>query len=278
MATKRFPTVAVLLTCLAAAGAAADSPLAVSPGDTSKVIAVEGRCPTFSWAAEDAAPAYELVVYRLGTEARDAAIVLDHRLPGSARSWTPSLDRCLERGRRYAWSIRAVDGSVKSEWSSPSLFEVSRASSLEEIEEMLSLIRQGAAAGYGDDVESLEPGVRQEITASNVETSPSTASLGPPAAISAGAGIVVNGNPVVSGWQYVTSHAFVNCSVGSSCCFFATCPAGKKLLGGGIQAEFSQNCRVESSAPILDTQWEGCVSGVGPPCNARAWAICAVVE
>ena len=45
----------------ASSSLAGQSPVAVSPGDASKLALVEGRCPTFSWDAVDGARSYELV-------------------------------------------------------------------------------------------------------------------------------------------------------------------------------------------------------------------------
>ena len=116
--------VAVELAMLWAAGAhASEVPVAVSPGHLSKVVLIESRCPTFSWGQLDGARDYELVVYRLG-QGEEAEPVLRERLEGSAYSWTPSLDRCLERGGRYAWSLRGWRGRKPSEWSPAMLFQV----------------------------------------------------------------------------------------------------------------------------------------------------------
>ncbi|MCP4247437.1 MAG: hypothetical protein GY778_10355, partial [bacterium] len=81
-------------------------------------------CPTFSWGGVDGASSYELVIYRLGDEGKVAKRVYTRRIPGAALTWTPSLERCLEWGKRYAWSVRAhmVDGPTA--WAEPSLFRV----------------------------------------------------------------------------------------------------------------------------------------------------------
>ena len=68
-------------------------------------------------------------------------------VPGAASSWTPSLDACLERGRRYAWSVRAHRDRSPSEWSEPKLFEVHEARTGREIEEALATLRDYLASG-----------------------------------------------------------------------------------------------------------------------------------
>ena len=98
------------------AGGAAEVPVAVSPGDASKLAVIGDPCPTFIWGAVEGAEVYELVVYRLGDEGQAARPVLQEKIPGSALGWTPSLDRCLERGWQYAWSARAVGSEEVSEW------------------------------------------------------------------------------------------------------------------------------------------------------------------
>jgi len=133
------------------AASAAQSPVAVSPGDASKLAIVESRCPTFSWGAIPAAERYELLVYRLGEEGEEAQPVLRQDFAGSVYGWTPSLDRCLERGGQYAWSIRAEGRKGLSEWSAPSLFEVAAGPNEAEFEEALVVVRQYlAASGQAD--------------------------------------------------------------------------------------------------------------------------------
>ena len=79
-----------------------------------------------------------------------ADLVVFERLPGATSSWTPSLDRCLEPGERYAWLVRGVlanenaentDGSAKAAaWSSPRLFEISGRPSPEEVEAAIDVL------------------------------------------------------------------------------------------------------------------------------------------
>jgi hypothetical protein len=143
---------------------AAETPAAVSPGDASKPAVVESGCPTFSWSTVANATSYELVLYRLGEEAAPEP-VLREIFSGSASSWTPSLDRCLERGGRYAWSVRAVGEKAASEWSTPSLFRVAAGPSEADLEEAREIVRtyfetpsvapaRGAVAGTSGPVSS----------------------------------------------------------------------------------------------------------------------------
>ena len=125
---------------------AAEAPVAVSPGDASKLIRVEVRCPTFSWGGLPDAKSYELVVYRLRSEDDQEAPLIRKNISGSALSWTPSLDRCLERGGRYAWSVRAMGAKEESEWSHSNLFEVASGPSEVEFEAAVEVVQAYLAA------------------------------------------------------------------------------------------------------------------------------------
>jgi len=135
----------VFLVCGVAAtvglAVASERPVAVSPGSVTGSL-VESRCPTFSWGAVPGAKSYELVVYRLGEKDEEPEPVLRQELPGSASGWTPSLDRCLKQGARYAWSVRATGKEATSEWSAPALFQVAAGPSLREFEEALHVVQQ----------------------------------------------------------------------------------------------------------------------------------------
>jgi hypothetical protein len=89
----------------------------------------------------DGANGYALVVYRLREEGEEAESVLSRHIAGSALSWTPSLEACLERGAQYAWSARAIGKKGPSAWSSPSLFQVASGPSEVEFEEALEIVR-----------------------------------------------------------------------------------------------------------------------------------------
>lgn len=106
---RRTAAFTVLVLGFCSAAWAAESPVAVSPGSPTG-SRIGDTCPTFSWDAIDGATTHELVIYEVGQGRQEAEPVLKQEIPGSASSWTPSLDRCLERGGQYAWSVRAVIG------------------------------------------------------------------------------------------------------------------------------------------------------------------------
>ena len=129
LAGKAMPRrLTAVLIGLAAAGAAPGTslpiPATVSPGGTREVMLTADRCPTFSWGAVPGASSYELAVYRVGEDGVELQRVLSQGVSAPARSWTPALDRCLEHGPQYAWSLRAVGPTGKSEWSPTSRFQV----------------------------------------------------------------------------------------------------------------------------------------------------------
>ena len=149
---------------VATAVIAGSKPVAVSPGDASKLVLIGDTCPTFSWGQVDGARGYELVVYRLGEDGEEARPVLRETFAGSVSGWTPSLSRCLERGGQYAWSVRAVSRRQPSDWSSPSLFEVAAGPSEVEFDAAVAVVRQyleerGTAPGRGQDAERAGPPV-----------------------------------------------------------------------------------------------------------------------
>jgi hypothetical protein len=116
----------VLTGLVAVKGAAASElqrPVAVSPGGE-QISRITNRCPTFSWGAVPEARSYQLVVYEVGEDRAEARKVLSEVIPGAALAWTPALDGCLERGRPYAWSVRAAGRTGPSKWSRAALFEV----------------------------------------------------------------------------------------------------------------------------------------------------------
>ena len=148
---RRSSARTVLVLVLSSGAWGADAPVAVSPGDASRLALTGDTCPAFSWGAVSGAEGYELVVYRLTEEGEEAQPVLRQTFTGSASSWTPSLDRCLERGGQYAWSVRAVGREGSPGWSAPNLFEVASGPSEAEFEEALAsgLARRGEAVLLG---------------------------------------------------------------------------------------------------------------------------------
>ena len=117
-------------------------PGAVSPGEAAETM-IEASCPAFSWAGVPGADSYEILVYRVPALSAlpAAAPALQQHVPGEARSWTPPVNRCLERGGRYAWILRARAAGVPSEWSEPALFRVSPAPSIASVERALDTLR-----------------------------------------------------------------------------------------------------------------------------------------
>ena len=100
------------------------------------------ECPTFSWSGAPGADAYELVVYRLGEEYEEGEPVIRQTFAGSASSWTPSLGSCLERGGRYAWSLRGTGKEATSEWSKPRVFGIATGPTEAELHAALAAVRE----------------------------------------------------------------------------------------------------------------------------------------
>ena len=182
---------------VAAAVFAGSKPVAVSPGTPTGSL-IGDTCPTFSWGAVAGAKGYELVVYRAEKESDETAPVLRETFSGSASSWTPDLDRCLERGGRYAWSVRAVGGEEASEWSAPSLFQVVAGASQAEFEAAVQVVRQylgGQATGSGAAV--AENG-GSRFAAVSRPTPKATSSPEPLSAVAGDSDLQVNGSAVVT--------------------------------------------------------------------------------
>jgi hypothetical protein len=134
---------------LAGAAPAAEGPRPVSPGGAGRAAVVEARCPTFHWAGVPGAGGYELAVFQLADDETDDAepvLVTRASVPGDARGFTPSSADCLERGRRYAWSVAAAKDAAgdagELQWSRPFLFEVGAAPSLEEVEQAIATLQR----------------------------------------------------------------------------------------------------------------------------------------
>ena len=162
------------LMALAGVASSATTPSPVSPGEHGRFARVEARCPSFSWTFLPSASSVELAVFAQpqgsGASTFDpeaAELVLLQRLPGATSSWTPSLDRCLEPGRRYAWYVRALqelqeaepagdqhstsagsgaDGAATSPtsapWSEARLFEVRERAAEDELAAALDVVRR----------------------------------------------------------------------------------------------------------------------------------------
>lgn len=142
--------VVVVLLTLASASVAAEAPLPVSPGGQAGIAVVGGSCPTFHWTSVAGAESVDLVVYRLPEQEAEGPPqrVLSVTLPGSANGWTPSLGQCLEPGGHYAWAVAAG-----GEWSDASLFAVSAAPSIVEVEAAMAVLRRHVELGtMGEEV------------------------------------------------------------------------------------------------------------------------------
>ena len=203
---------------VATAGYAGSRPLAVSPGEASKIVLIAAPCPTFTWSEVDGARWYELVVYRLGGEGADEEPILQRRLPGDVDGWTPSLEQCLDRGGGYAWSVRAIGRRRASEWSAPALFQVAAGPSVEELEAALEVVQQylavqdpeatagtaGPAGGATTEVEAATQAPSERVPA--VPETPAKAPFGRtpavPEAPSTVALVAEGGVGVGEGWDY----------------------------------------------------------------------------
>jgi hypothetical protein len=95
------------------------------------------------------------------------------------------------------------------------------------------------------------------------------------------------GSPGVSGYEIVTT---ASGTLSTSAVFSvqtATCPSGKKVLGGGgylapLGGTYYDNIAIESSFPLADNRWQVVASVVKPPASPGDWqftayAICANV-
>lgn len=124
-------------------------PAAVSPGEERGISAVEGRCPTFSWGFQPGASSSELVVFEVDPDSSQdeaAPPALRQIVAGSASTWTPPLERCLERGRVYAWSVRALTKESSSPWAAHRFFEVAAGPTREDFEAALGVVREYLAS------------------------------------------------------------------------------------------------------------------------------------
>jgi hypothetical protein len=158
-------------------------PAAVSPGEELGTSVVESRCPTFSWGSQPGASSYELVVFEVDADSRDEAAppVLRQVVAGSASTWTPPLERCLERGRAYAWSVRALTKRSSSSWSALRSFEVAAGPSREDFEAALVVVREYLASSTESVAKSSASAVADGIHPGSSEPTgePSSSRVGP---------------------------------------------------------------------------------------------------
>lgn len=172
--------------------------VAVSPVAPSGIAVVESRCPTFSWAGIEEARSHELVVYRLGENGEPADELIRQSLPAAASSWTPSLDGCLERGRSYAWAVRAVGRKGASDWSPPSLFQVSAGPSEAEFEEALQVVRSYLDARPGEALSAVGASVDSSPVLREESLERATKAAAPQTVAFGGGGIFLNADESIS--------------------------------------------------------------------------------
>ena len=193
MSVQRVLLVGSCSLVVAAAAWAGTSPVAVSPGDPANVVLVESRCPTFNWGEVEGTQSYELVVYRIGEQGKESAPVLQQTIAGAALGWTPPLERCLERGGKYAWTVRAVGVQEASRWSQPSLFQVAAGPSQAEFEEALAIVRAYLADQGGPDARG-DSAARIVSPSEANEPSEIASAKGPERLAPAGTQLSVDGN------------------------------------------------------------------------------------
>jgi hypothetical protein len=150
-------------------------PVAVSPGHTSRLELVESRCPTFSWGQVAGTEIYELVVYRTDRDQEEAPVALRTAIDGRAGSWTPTLRRCLERGGRYAWSLRARRAKTASRWSVPALFQIATGPGPAESDEALAVAHDRSPAAPWREPGADSSGSSQPRTRAATTRGPRTA-------------------------------------------------------------------------------------------------------
>lgn len=120
---SRWPVIVSLMAFAAAASVplAAEGWQPIAPGAADRMVETTDPCPTFSWSAPAAGSrsqgSVSVVVVNVtnggrGVTAGEQDVVLAARLPAGARSWTPSSEQCLERGRSYRWFVLQGEGRI----------------------------------------------------------------------------------------------------------------------------------------------------------------------
>ena len=138
---------AALLTGSSVAGSRA-SLVAVSPGEAARAVEAASACPTFSWSAEPGATGYELAVFRLDRSG-EPELIWTRVVAGTATSWSPSRNDCLESGGRYAWTVRTLDtgaSEAHTDWAEARQFAVPGVPSDDEIAAALATLERWRAA------------------------------------------------------------------------------------------------------------------------------------
>jgi hypothetical protein len=123
----------------------------VAPGGAREAT-LASACTSFHWGRGESAETYELVVYEVGAEggttsSMPAEPALTARVPGSALSWTPGLEHCLQPGLSYGWSVRALEAEGPSAWAPPLFFAVPKAPTVEELSHAIEILQRHELAG-----------------------------------------------------------------------------------------------------------------------------------
>lgn len=233
--------------------ATAAAPEGVSPGGVDRALAIEGRCPSFSWGAVDDAAFYEVVAYRLPEGVDLAALadvdlsvgenVLYTQVAGKATAWTPELERCFIPGNSYIWFVRAVFGedgtAAATDWSQGLFFSVAAAPSTHEVRRAIGVLQRYLEEGGGGS-EQLAALLSNE--AANAD--PGAARRSPSAGTSKLAGRALPGTAAIRGEQADPTgetygvYGVTNSSTGGSFGLAgeATAATGEVFGVGGITA------------------------------------------
>ena len=269
--TRRLAALALILalaTSLNAVAAGARHgdlarPAAVSPGDATRVASVATPCPTFSWAQVAGAERYELVVYRVDEDRHRAPVVLRQAVDGRAGSWTPTLERCLEGGGRYAWALRAQRGEARSPWSRPALFAVAPP------QELLAMPRRQAAGGHGTNgvpggnESGAGPASAETTGGGEAARATGTGSGRAPRGAAAALGLSVEGRVEAAAFSG-DGAALANVEAAELTC--AGCVAGPELADGAVTAaKIGQACAVGQVLMRAAAGWE-CATVTPPAC------------
>ena len=284
---RQLAVLCFLSLVLAPDGAGAvERPLPVSPGGPAGGL-IEARCPTFSWALVDGATSYELVTYTIEEDAEEPRVVLRRSLPGSASSWTPDLDRCLERGIEHAWSLRALGAKDTSGWSAASLFQVAAGPSEVKLERARALVERYLSES---EFQAIPEGTFLRATSNmvldvsqgTVESSGPMKTSGPAASHLSGPGMVINDQRVLRGWEKVefTVDGDVILDPGVTLTVLAPhCPEGKTIVSGGVSTG-GTGVRITESFPNSENDaWTTAIHNPGPGSATltkfASFAICA---
>lgn len=250
---------------------------AISPGEPDSVSRIEDRCPTFLWTPATDARAVEVLIYewesdRLTAPQQEASEVSSKRLPPGASGWTPSLDACLEAGRRYAWLVRAEGETGDSTWSEPRFFEVSDAPSPAEVREALRVLRRYLDANSGEVAPISAPRLLENLAAPTPQGTVE-------AAAATKAPLQVANENVLFGLERKKKTGNI-CPSNYYCVEEILCPSGKKALSGGIELPpggFISGFSILASYPRENAKiWSALVLNSGSdPISWNLHAMCA---